>query len=88
MEIEFDPRKNAKNEKDRGLSFSLVDEFDFASAVVIEHRRNNEQRLRAFGELRGKMHCVVFVVRDQRIRVISLRRANAREEKLYGNEEN
>jgi hypothetical protein len=28
MEIEFDPAKNARNITDRGLSFTLVEEFD------------------------------------------------------------
>lgn len=87
LDCEFDPEKSAKNEAERGLPFSLVDDFDFESAVIIEHYRNNEQRYRSFGELRGKLHCLVFTVRNNRIRVISLRRANKREEKRYGKED-
>ena len=51
-EITFDTVKNEANIRERGLPFSLVkDEFDWASAQVIEDRRRpyGEQRYRAFG---------------------------------------
>lgn len=86
MEITFDPAKNDKNIRERGLSFERVREFDFDSAtVVVDDRRSySETRLRAFGYLDGRLHVVVFTERPGELRVISLRRANEREVARYG----
>jgi uncharacterized DUF497 family protein len=34
MEIEFDPRKNARNIATRGLSFELAHEFEITQAIA------------------------------------------------------
>lgn len=85
MRIEFDAGKNARNIASRGLSFELVAEFDWDSALAVEDRRRDygERRLRAIGFLGPRVHVVVFVPLIDGIRVISLRRANRRETNLY-----
>jgi uncharacterized protein len=86
MEIDFDPKKNARNVAQRGLSFERVAEIDLLAAhTLIDDRRDyGEVRYRAFGQLDGRLHAVVYTETDAGIRVISLRRANRREEKRYG----
>ena len=37
MHIEFDANKNDINIRDRGLSFELVESFDFDSALIWQH---------------------------------------------------
>ena len=34
MELDFDPAKNAANIRDRGLPFSLVEGFEFETALI------------------------------------------------------
>ncbi|MGO8986592.1 MAG: hypothetical protein ACLPHI_09005 [Terriglobales bacterium] len=49
VEIEFDPAKNAKNVRDRGLPFTLADEFDWTTALIAPSSRHGEARLFAIG---------------------------------------
>jgi uncharacterized DUF497 family protein len=83
--IEFDPAKSATNEERRGLSFSLAADFDFDSALVTEDTRNayGEERLCAVGFIGDRLHVLVFTLRGENLRVISLRKANARERTIY-----
>lgn len=85
-EITFDPAKNAANVRKRGLPFSLVKEaFDWTTALVLEDTRKDygERRYRALGLIDGRLHAVVYTPRAGGLHVISLRKANGREEKRY-----
>jgi len=88
MEISFDPAKNAANTETRGLAFELVAAFDFETAFfkVDDRRDYGEVRIRALGLLEGRVHALVFVETAKGIRVISFRKANQREVKLYEQE--
>ncbi len=85
MEITFDPAKNARNIVERGLSFDLVAEFDFQTAVfwVDDRKDYGETRYSGLGLLRGRVHALVFAETVNGIRVISFRKANTREVRRY-----
>lgn len=85
MIITFDESKNRRNISVRGLSFKLAEEFDFHTALFdLDDRRDyNEERVRALGSIRGRIHVLVFTYTVNGIRVISLRKANLREVKRY-----
>jgi len=85
MEIEFDPKKSELNAQQRGLPFSVVDEFDFDSALykVDDRHDYGEIRIRAIGVINGRLHVMVYTESTRGIRVISLRKANLREVKYY-----
>jgi hypothetical protein len=85
VDIEFDPSKSKTNEAARGLSFSLVAEFDFTTALVAHDMRKayGEDRFIALGLIRARLHVVAFTMRGEVLRVISLRKANAREVHRY-----
>jgi uncharacterized DUF497 family protein len=85
VRIEYDADKSARNEEIRGLSFDLVDGFDWDSAMVLQDTRRAypEPRYQAIGLLGKRLHVVVFTPIADGIRVISLRRANSREGKRY-----
>ena len=85
MEIEYDLAKNEKNIKERGLSFKLVNDFDFDSALIVEDGRHDygEPRYLALGYIGSHLHVLVFTPRDAALRVISLRKANPKEIKKY-----
>ncbi|WP_322999170.1 BrnT family toxin [Castellaniella sp.] len=85
MEIEYDPVKNAQNVVDRGLSFELARHLDWREALVVADVRRNyaESRFRAMGPIQGRLYVLIFTIRGVRLRVISLRKANAREVAQY-----
>jgi uncharacterized protein len=76
MRFTFDPAKNERNVAERGLSFALVEELEWETAVIrVDARRDyGETRLRVFGLLRGRLHVAVISPRPGgEVRVISLR---------------
>ena len=81
----WDDQKNATNKEKHGISFEEIHEFEWESATYQNDERHDygETRCRALGLIDGRMHVVVFTVRNKDVRLISLRRANKREEKLY-----
>jgi uncharacterized protein len=69
-----------------GVDFSAIELFEWQKAFVISDTRKNygELRFLAYGPIEDRLYCVVFTVREQNIRIISLRKANSREVKRYG----
>lgn len=85
MRISFDPAKDEWNIRVRGLSFSAAADFDFENALyAVDDRRDyGETRYVALGMLRDRLHVLCFIETDDGIRVISFRKANAREVRRY-----
>jgi uncharacterized DUF497 family protein len=85
MGITYDAAKNARNLRERKLSFELVREFDWSSAYILEDTRKDygERRFQAMGMIDARLHMLVFTPRGDDVHVISLRKANVREVKRY-----
>ena len=85
MEIEFDPDKSAKNDKERGLPFERTAELEWDRAFAFADDRHDygEHRIVALAPLQGRLHVVCYVMRGQVRRIISFRKANKREERDY-----
>ena len=85
MEIEYDCAKNDRNITERGLSFDLARHMIWAEALVIKDLRKDyeETRYQALGPIQGRLYVLVFTIRDTVLRIISLRKANAREVAKY-----
>ena len=85
MQLTFDPVKNDRNIQDRGLAFQLVSDVDWAKAYIDEDQRKDygERRFRLLGCINGRLYAVVFTPSVDKIHVISLRKANSREVKVY-----
>jgi uncharacterized protein len=80
MKIEFDPDKNKRNIDMRGLPFSIVERFDFSSSLEdIDDRHISEIRIIAIGRIRFHIYTLVYTMRGENIRVISLRKSNKKE---------
>jgi uncharacterized DUF497 family protein len=86
--LEFDEAKSARNLKERGVGLDRFADMDLAGALSIEDTRRDygERRMRVLGRIDGILHAAVITPRGDRIRVISLRRANRREERAYAKE--
>ncbi len=85
MLLSYDPAKSERNETLRGLPFSLAEDFDWTTALIVEDTRQAypEPRYQALGLLGEQLHMLVFTPRDATVHVISLRRANRRERTSY-----
>ena len=85
MEIEFDPEKDARNIRERRISLARFADMDLETALAVEDARMDygERRVRLLGVIAGRLHAAVITYRGAGVRVISLRRANLREERKY-----
>ena len=85
MQYEFDPKKQAHNVAKHQVWFALVDDFEWDTAVILidDRRQYAETRFRATGLVGERVYVLVFCLRETKIRLISLRRANQREVKRY-----
>ena len=85
MEFEWDEAKRRSNLEKHGVDFvdaALV--LADAPLILEDNRRDyGEQRCLAFGEMNNLVFVVSFTLRDGAFRIISARRANARERRFY-----
>ncbi len=87
LEYEWDEAKRESNIAKHGVDFVSISDFDWENASIIVDSRHGEPRLIAIGPIHKCLHVVVFTARSGRIRIISLRKANRREEKNYAQEQ-
>jgi uncharacterized protein len=85
MQYEWDETKNARNKTKHGLGFEALEGFDWSRAVIINRSRHDdgEQRLAGIGPLNGRLFTAIYTWRGDTQRIISLRRANKAEERIY-----
>jgi uncharacterized protein len=83
---EWSEAKRKSNLVKHGVDFAAIYSFEWEEAMAIPDIRKDygESRFLAFGAIGDRLHCVAFSVRSENIRVISLRKANAREVEKYG----
>jgi len=88
MRVTFDPAKNDRNVAERGLSFELVGDLDWGTALIWEDLRRDygERRMRVLAKLENRLHAAVITYRDEAVHVISFRKANKKEVRTYGEE--
>ena len=80
-DYEWDAAKATQNMAKHGVPFEAVTGFDWRTAIEAEATRYDygETRMQALGKIDGRYHVLVYAWRGDRIRVISLRKANRRE---------
>ncbi len=85
MDIEFDHAKSERNRAERGFGFEAAAQFEFETALIWLDTRfaYPEPRYSVLGLVQGRVHALVFSETATGIRVISFRKANAREVKRY-----
>lgn len=86
MELEWDRAKADANERKHGVPFALAGRvLDDPACLILEDQRRDygEERFTAFGMVDGKVFMLAFTWRGDRCRVISMRKANAREARRY-----
>jgi uncharacterized DUF497 family protein len=83
--IEWDEAKRKSTLHKRGLDFASVDDADWDEALTVEDSRSDygEERFVSLVPIHGRLCVVAWCVRAESLRVISLRKANAREKKRH-----
>ena len=85
MLITCDPNKSRANYFKHGIVLEFAQYLDWANEMVWQDVRQNYNEVRMSGlvPLEGKIYAVVYVLRAESTRMISLRKANNREIKQY-----
>lgn len=86
MLIEFDFNKRDKTLAERGLDFADAKKvFAGHQFTAPDNRQDyNEPRFITFGKLNERMVVIVWTPRGENRRIISMRKANEREQEFYG----
>ena len=85
MEIDFDPAKDAVNSAKHGVSLAEAAGIEWESlwAKIDERADHGEIRMIGYAYIGRRLHCIVYTDRGNVRRIISLRKANLREERRY-----
>ena len=85
MEISFDESKRLKTLEERNLDFARASEvFAGPEYTVLDDRRDyGEERFNTFGYLDKRLVSLTWTVREGRRRIISMRKANDREQARF-----
>ena len=85
MQYEWDENKRLVNLDLHEVDFTSAINFEWDTALeTIDDRFDyGETRWVALGFIRNKLHVMVYTIRGNKIRIISLRIANRRESKYY-----
>ena len=86
MQIEFDEAKRAATLRARGLDMARAGEVFSGPTLTAEDDRRDygEDRFITVGFLDASMVVVVWTPRKVGARIISMRKANDREQRIYG----
>ncbi len=84
MEFEFDKRKSQINKKKHGIDFveaqSLWNDPD---RIEIQAKTIDEQRFLIIGKITDKYWSSIITYRNEKIRIISIRRSRKEEIEIY-----
>lgn len=85
MSSTYDTIKNEENLRKHGVSFDEVAVFEWDGAVTKQDTRfeYGESRFISTGYVNGRLHVLVWTLRNNAIRPISFRKANLRERVRY-----
>ena len=80
----FDPEKSRRNLEKHGI------DFETAQSLWLDERRvtfdtafQDENRSGVIAAYQERLWCAIYTIRDQSIRIISVRRARENEEAIY-----
>jgi uncharacterized DUF497 family protein len=85
MEYDWDPFKNQRNIKKHGLDFEDAEIVFTGNVIHFQDERfpYGEDRFITLGEIEGRVVIIVHTQRENLTRIISMRKANEREKKIY-----
>lgn len=84
MEFEFDEEKSRSNKDKHGIDFTEAQSLWLDEMFVeVPARTGDEPRFLVVGTISGKHWSAVITYRDERVRIISVRRSRVEEVEIY-----
>ncbi len=87
MDFEYDINKSLKNKEKHNIDFEEAKSLwnDKYSLIVPANNVDNETRYAMISKLDKKCFVAIFIIRNNKYRIISVRRCRKNEEKNYEN---
>ena len=83
-EFEFDRRKSRSNLEKHGIDFvQAQDLWDDPNLIEIPAKTSDEPRVMVIGVIEGKHWSAIVTPRDEKLRIISVRRSRTEEVEIY-----
>ena len=82
-EYEWDENKRLSNIAKHEIDFMAMYDFEWAAIHQERSDRYGEERIAVTGYIGERLYRVIYTMRGERKRIISLRKANRREEREY-----
>ena len=83
MPFDWDPDKRECNILKHGVDFLDAERVDWSTAIEWSVDRDGETRIVAYGLIGSRVHVIVYTMRGDDKRIISMRKANPREVERY-----
>jgi uncharacterized DUF497 family protein len=84
MEFEYDPHKSQQNKAKHGIDFEEAKKlWDDPDCIGFLGKSDDEDRFALLAMLKGKLWVAFYTLRNDKIRIISTRRARTNERSLY-----
>jgi len=84
FKFEWDEKKNLINIQKHKISFEEATKlFEISNVIVKAKNIEDEERFAIIGKLNQKCYFCVFTIRNEKIRIISVRRCRKKEEAYY-----
>ena len=84
MKFEFDDKKSTSNKAKHGIDFKQARKlWDDPDLIEIPVKTSDEPRFLVIGRISGKYWSGIITYRDDKIRIISVRRARKEEVNIY-----
>ena len=83
VKYEWDSDKGATNLAKHGVDFESIYRFEWETAYFDPQVRGAEFRLRTIGYIGPRLHVVIFTMRGETVRIISMWEAGRRDERKY-----
>jgi uncharacterized DUF497 family protein len=82
---DWDEAKRQTNLRKHGIDLAALAHFDWTTAQIEPDNRRDygEDRFIAVGNVKDRLHKLIFTRRNGRVRVISFRKANRREQRKW-----
>jgi len=84
MEFEYDPAKSQANREKHGIDFDAAQEmWRYGDLIWGPSKHPVEDRFMAIGRIKRQIWAAVYTMRQNRIRLISVRPAKRKERAIY-----
>lgn len=86
MKFEYDPKKSKSNKQKHGIDFEEAKILWIdVRGIEIEARTIGETRKLLIAKKEGEIWSAIFTVRNEKIRIISVRKSRKNEKEIYYN---